>query len=64
MMEYYPTLLEAAVNFRIVSRELLARHKSMNSLFLSKKDNFSCIVLLFPTINTHFTHARNTLFID
>lgn len=24
MMEYYPTLLEAAVNFRIVSRELLA----------------------------------------
>lgn len=28
MMEYYPTLLEAAVEFRIHSRKLLAEHKS------------------------------------
>lgn len=28
MMEYYPTLIEAAVNFRIVSRQLLAQHES------------------------------------
>ena len=28
MFEYYPTLLEAAVNYRIYSRQLLAKHDS------------------------------------
>lgn len=28
MMEYYPTLLEAAVEFRVYSRQVLAKHKS------------------------------------
>ena len=37
MMEYYPTLLEAAVNFRIVSRQILAKNegKLIPSLLLN-----------------------------
>lgn len=28
MLEYYPSLLEAAVKFRVYSREIMAKHKS------------------------------------
>jgi len=31
MLEYYPTLVEAAIEFKVYSRILMARYKSKNS---------------------------------
>jgi len=43
MMEYYPTLIEAAVNFRIVSRQLLAQHESKSILHFVNCQNLYCL---------------------
>lgn len=65
MMEYYPTLLEAGVEFRVVSRILLAEYNSKPLLIYLPYDNIetisSCYLIVIHYIMVNRFLKKNTL---